>query len=117
MSDKVRRSSERFKLAMQVVFDGETAMTRDVSEHGMAVRTDIAMPVGARTELTMEGPTGTVTFEAVVRRPIDEPGFRGLGIELVDMSPEQRRELLDFLRRNAPSEDRIIVRPDDPRLH
>jgi hypothetical protein len=77
----------------------------------------MAMPVGARTELTLTAGHRSLTFEAVVRRAIDQPGFRGLGVELVDMSAEQRRELVAFIRAASPSEDRIIVPQDDPRLH
>jgi hypothetical protein len=118
VTDKVRRISERFKLTIEVVFDGDTAMTRDVSLMGMAIRTTMAMPVGARTELSMRAGNKTLTFDAVVRRAIDEPGFRGLGVELVDMTEAQRQELLTFIKTNSPpSEDKIFVSPGDPELH
>jgi hypothetical protein len=116
-TDKVRRTSERFKLAIEVEFDGEMLMTRDISETGVAVRTKLAMPVGARTELRLRSGDKALVFDAVVRRTIDEPGFRGLGVELVDVTPDQRAELLRFLRENAPSEERIFVPQGDPKLH
>lgn len=116
-TDKVRRASERFKLAIEVVFGGKRSMTRDVSENGMAIRTDTAMPVGARAQLELRAGAETMTFDVVVRRSIDENNFRGLGLELVDMSQEQRQNLVKFVRHNAPSEDRIFIDPGDPKLH
>lgn len=115
--DKVRRASERFKLAVEVVFDGMTSMTRDLSENGMAIRTDTAMPAGMRASLSLRAGDELLTFDVVVRRTIDEPGFKGLGVELVDPTPEQRDLLMAFIRLNTPSEERIFVAPADPRLH
>jgi hypothetical protein len=115
--DKVRRASERFKLALEVVLDGKRVMTRDVSENGMAVRTDLAMPIGTRAQLDLRAGQELLTFEIIVRRTIDEPGFKGLGIELIDVPPERKTDLVRFLRANAPSEERIFVSPGDPKLH
>lgn len=116
-TDKIRRISERFKLAIEVEFDGEMLMTRDISETGMAVRTNLAMPIGARTELRLRAGDKALVFDVVVRRAIDEPGFRGLGVELVDVTPERRAELVRFLRENMPSEERIFIPQGDPKLH
>ncbi len=116
-TDKVRRNSERFKLTLEVELGGEQLMTRDISETGMALRTHLAIPVGARAELRLRAGDRTLVFDAVVRRTIDEPGFRGVGVELVDLPPEARTELLRFLRENTPSEERIFVPQGDPKLH
>jgi hypothetical protein len=116
-TDKVRRASERFKLSIEVVLEGRTLMTRDVSENGMAVRTDLAIPVGMRTELKMRSGNELLTFDVVVRRTINEPEFRGLGIELLDVTPERRAELTQFIRNQAPSEERIFIPQGDPKLH
>lgn len=116
-TDKVRRASERFKLAVEVELDGMVAMTRDLSENGMAIRTNMAIPVGTRTELRLRTGDRVVAFDAVVRRAIDEPDFRGLGVELMEMTTEQHHDLVDLIRKNAPSEDRIFVPPGDPKLH
>jgi len=116
-TDKVRRASERFKLALEVEMDGHRAMTRDVSVNGIAVRTDVAMPVGTRTQVRLNAGGQETVFDAVVRRAIDEPGFKGLGLELVDMTPEARTELVRFIQTNAPSEERVFVPPGDPKLH
>ena len=118
-TDKVRRASERFKLALDVILDGKTSMTRDVSENGMAIRTDLALPVGARARVEMRTGRGdAMHFDVVVRRAIDESGFRGLGVELVGLDPTKRAALLDFVRRNAPDdEEPIFIDIDDPDLH
>jgi hypothetical protein len=116
-ADKVRRASERFKLAIEVVFGGERSMTRDVSENGMAIRTDLKMPIGGRAQLELRSEQGTMVFDVIVRRAINEPDFKGLGIELVEMAPDRRAELVKFIRANAPSEERILVPPGDPKLH
>lgn len=116
-ADKVRRHSERFRLSIEVEFDGERLMTRDISESGVAVRTDLAMPIGAHTDLRLRAGDKELVFDAIVRRAIDEPGFRGLGVELVGVTAEQRSELVRFLRENTPSEERILVPEGDPKLH
>lgn len=116
-SDKVRRASERFKLQLEVVLDGNALMTRDVSENGMAIRTDTPMAVGMRASLSFRAGEEVLTYDVVVRRTIDEPGFKGLGVELVDMTKEQRDRLVAFIRRSTPSEERIFVAPSDPQLH
>lgn len=118
-TDKVRRSSEHFKVAIEVVLDGKTSMTRDISENGMAIRTDLALPVGARARVEMRTDQGdAMHFSAVVRRTIEESDFRGLGVELVDVEPARRATLLDFIIKNAPNDkDVIFVNIDDPDLH
>ena len=116
-TDKVRRASERFKLALPVLLDGKTSMTRDLSENGMAVRTDLAVPVGTRAVLALKAGDETTMFDVVVRRAIDEPGFRGLGVELVDLDPSKRETLVALIRDKVPSEERIFVEHGDPKLH
>ncbi|MBX3219782.1 MAG: PilZ domain-containing protein [Labilithrix sp.] len=117
-TDKVRRASERFKLSLEVVLDGKTSMTRDVSENGMAIRTDLPLPVGTRARIEMRAGDQWMHFDVVVRRAIDESGFRGLGVELADLDPAKRAALVAFVRRSAPSDDEsIFIEIDDPELH
>lgn len=117
-TDKVRRASERFRLSLEVNLDGRTFVTRDVSLNGMAVRTDSPMPVGMRARMHVSAPgREPIALDVVVRRQIDEPGFRGLGVEFVDVPPETKAALVDFVRANAPAEDAQFVDPRDPRLH
>jgi len=116
-TDKVRRASERFKLQLEVVFDGKTTMTRDISENGMAIRTDVLMPIGTRAQLGLRSGDQVMMLDVIVRRTIDETGFKGLGVELVGIQASQRESLVRFVRMSAPSEDRIFVDIDDPQLH
>jgi PilZ domain len=117
VTDKVRRASERFKLAFEVVLDGRRTMTRDVSENGMAIRTDVALPIGTRANLDLRAGDRTMTFDVVVRRVIDEPSFHGLGVELVHLTSEKRNALVRFIHDHAPDEDVIFVEHGDPELH
>lgn len=116
-TDKVRRSSERFKLALDVELDGQPLVTRDVSETGMAIRTSSNMPVGMRATLQIRRQRESIVVDVVVRRRIDEPGFKGLGVEFVDVPPAARQSIVDIVRSNAPGEDAIFIDPDDPGLH
>lgn len=116
-TEKIRRASERFKLALDVVFDGRTAMARDVSERGMAIRSDAKMPVGLRATLAMRAGDDVIEFDVVVRRTIAEPDFRGLGVEFVDLDSKRHEALVRFVQKNTPREERIFIAPHDPKLH
>ncbi len=116
-TDKVRRSSERFKLALDVALDGQPLVTRDVSETGMALKTNSNMPVGTRTTLQIRRQRESIVVDVVVRRRIDEPDFKGLGVEFVDVPPAARQSIIDIVRSGAPDEDAIFLDPDDPGLH
>lgn len=113
-TDKVRRSSERFKLQIDVILDGRSAKTRDLSYTGLAVATELGMPLGARARLQLLANAQEPLFvDVIVRRKIDETGFRGLGLEFVDVNEEARKAIVDFVRSNAPDEDVVLVSPDD----
>jgi len=116
-SDKVRRISERFKLSLDVVLDGKETTTRDISENGMAIRTESAMPVNTRVQLQVRSGVETITLDVIVRRRIDEPGFKGLGVEFTDAPGETRSSLIQLVRRHVPKEQATFISPDDPKLH
>jgi hypothetical protein len=116
-TDKVRRASVRLKVMLEVSFDGKKAMTRDLSENGMALRTDVAMDPGSRTQIRLHAGAQAIVLDAIVRRVIQEPGFRGLGVELVEMTLEKRAALSRFIQAHAPPEERVFVPPGDPKLH
>jgi hypothetical protein len=117
-TDKVRRASERFRLQLDVEIGGKRAVTRDVSETGMAIRTEMAIPEGTRLQANVHTSGGeAVSVEVIVKRRIVEQGFTGLGVEYVDTSADQKRALLDFIRANSRDEDAIFIDPDDPGLH
>jgi hypothetical protein len=116
-ADKVRRSSERFKLTLEVVLDGVTTQTRDVSENSMAIRSDTAVPVGTRVRVIVRADGDALELDVVIRRIIDEPGFRGLGVEYMDMSSDARRAIVAFVRGHEPPEEKVFIDVGDPHLH
>ena len=117
-TDKVRRSSERFKLQLEVIIDGRRLSTRDVSETGMAIRSESAMPVGTRAHLQVHSNGHpSLAFDVIVRRRIEEPTFKGLGVEFVDIKAETKAALMAILRPAATETDAIFIDGDDPGLH
>jgi hypothetical protein len=117
-TDKVRRSSERFKLALEVIVDGRRLSTRDVSETGMAIRSESTMPVGTRAHLQVHANGHpSLALDVIVRRRIEEPSFKGLGVEFVDLKAETRAALMALLRPAAEENDAIFIDSDDPGLH
>jgi hypothetical protein len=116
-TDKVRRNSERFRMALDVALGGETMTTRDVSETGMAVRTTSALPVGTRTTLQIRRGHESIVVDVVVRRRIEEASFVGLGVEFVDVPPSARQSIVAIVRASAPDDDAIFIDPNDPGLH
>jgi hypothetical protein len=117
-TDKVRRSSERFKLQLEVVLDDQRLSTRDISATGMAVRSDLAMPVGTRAEMQLRASgQEPVTVDVIVRRRIEETEFKGLGVEFVDLQVPTREALMALLRPVATEDGATFIGPDDPELH
>ena len=117
-TDKVRRASERFKLALQVALDGKVAMTRDISYNGMAVRTDAPMPIGSRIAMKVTAPGAeAISLDVIVRRHIDEPGFRGIGVEFVDVSADTKDALVALVATRGPRDEVRLVAHGDPELH
>jgi hypothetical protein len=117
-TDKVRRQSERFKLQLEVIVDGRRTSTRDVSETGMALRSDSAMPVGPRAYLQVHANGHpSLAMDVIVRRRIDEANFKGLGVEFVDMKADTKTALLALLRPHSVEMDAIYIEADDPGLH
>jgi hypothetical protein len=119
-TDKIRRASERFRLALEVELGGRVAQTRDFSENGMAIRTELGMPMGVRASVRVNAPgrPEPLVVNVVVRRRIVEPSFTGLGVEFVDLSADARDALSRLIHANAPEdEDAIFIDPGDPGLH
>jgi hypothetical protein len=113
-SDKVRRASERFKLTLEIVLDGKATHTRDVSENGMAIRTDAALRLGTKLHIIVRAGEDALELDVVVRRIIDEQGFRGLGVEYEDLSSDARWTIVAFLREHAPPEEAVFIDIDEP---
>jgi hypothetical protein len=117
VQDKVRRASERFRLAIDVVMDGKTVVTRDISETGMAIRTDSPLQVGMKARIRLRAGDDAIEIDVVVRRQIAERAFPGLGVEYLDQSPGTRQRILAFIQRHGPKEEAVFVAPGDPKLH
>lgn len=117
VTDKVRRASERFRLELELELDGHEAKTRDISENGMAIRTDTMLPLGMRVRVNVRASGHTFPVDVIVRRHIEEPGFRGLGVEFADLESQPRSSIVRFVREHAPREDLVFVQPGDPKLH
>lgn len=117
-ADKVRRISERFKLQLEVIVDGRRLSTRDVSENGMAIRSDSPMPVGTRAHMHVHANGhASIALDVIVRRRIEETAFKGLGVEFVDMKPETKTALMAILKPISTETDAIFIDADDPGLH
>lgn len=117
-TDKVRRASERFKLQLEVIVDGRRLSTRDVSENGMAIRSESAMPVGTRAHMQVHANGHpSIALDVIVRRRIEEPAFKGLGVEFVDMGADTKTALMALLRPHAAESSAIFIDGDDPGLH
>lgn len=115
--DKVRRASERFRLQIDVVLDGRSLKTRDLSETGLAVATDLAVPVGAKARLQLlANGAEPLAVLVQVRRAIEEPGFKGLGLEFIETNDETRAAVIAFVQGHAPPEEKVFVEAGDPRL-
>jgi len=116
-TDKIRRISERFRMALDVQLGNETSHTRDVSETGMAIRTTSNLPVGTRTTLQIRRHNESVVVDVIIRRRIDEPDFKGVGVEYVDVPKSARLSILAMVAEGTPSEEIIYIDADDPELH
>ena len=98
--------------------DGRRLSTRDVSETGMAIRSESAMPVGTRAHMQVHSNGHpSLALDVIVRRRIEEPDFKGLGVEFVDVKPDTKASLMALLRPAAAEADAIFIDSDDPGLH
>lgn len=103
-------------MMLDVTLGGAEGQTRDLSMTGMAIRTDLAFQIGMKVLLAVTTPShGKLEVHVVVRRTIDEPGFKGVGVEFVDVSPATAAKLHAIL---SPSDSGVVFgEPDDPELH
>ena len=119
MSDKDRRKFERVDTQISVDYaDGETFLfsyITNISEMGIFVRSDDPLPMGTRLKLHFSLHDGTpldiegeVTWINPVRLIADNPN-PGMGIRLIDLSPEDRERIVDAVRTiaylNEPESD------------
>jgi hypothetical protein len=121
-ADPVRRKHERHAVRFEVRLVSEDELrslyTRDISKGGMALETELEIPVGEGVGLDLVHPKTSAEFalDAVVRRVIRDNGLRGLALELVGMTDARRDALAKFVRDGVPEEEITTVEPGDPRL-
>jgi acetolactate synthase I/III small subunit len=84
--------------------------TFDISSGGMSIETEQEIDVGARVQVRLIHPANGEIFpiQAIVRRRIVQPHFRGLGIEFVDLDEGMRKELGEFIQ----GESDVLSEPD-----
>jgi hypothetical protein len=84
----------------------------------MAIRSDSAMPIGTRAHLQVHSNGHpSLAFDVIVRRRIDEPAFKGLGVEFADIRAETKAALMAILKPISTETDAIFIDGDDPGLH
>jgi Tfp pilus assembly protein PilZ len=109
--DPVRRRFQRHKAELQLLFhelgDLQTLVTRDVSQGGMFVATELPLPVGHELEVTLVHPDSarTIVLDCVIRRRDRDATPPGVGIELVHMDEGRRRAFVEFVKDDVPMLD------------
>jgi hypothetical protein len=84
----------------------------------MAIRSESTMPVGTRAHLQVHANgQASIAVDVLVRRRIEEPSFKGLGVEFIDMKDETKAALMALLRPVATEQDAVFIESDDPKLH
>jgi hypothetical protein len=102
--DPVQRKHPRHPAEIPVklatVDELHTVYTRDISRGGMSLKTELDIAVGTSVSLRVIHPKTNEAFplEGIVRRRILQPGFRGLGLELVGMDDAKRDAFIAFIR-------------------
>jgi uncharacterized protein (TIGR02266 family) len=86
-----------------------TGVTRDLSEAGVFIATELVRPVGALVELVLHLPNRAVPLRCVgevrwVRSAAPAKNLPpGLGLRFVSLEPDARRALQSFLAERAPA--------------
>ncbi len=107
-----RRIHPRFPFEIEVTFRSEhnffTGFTENISEGGLFVATHCPVPVGTTFPMsfTLQGRDEPIQVTCEVRwvRPyhdgLDSPP--GLGVRFLDLQPEARTAIQDFLKARGP---------------
>jgi len=84
-------------------FPGGVAPLRELTLRGATLEERDPLPIGSRLRLTLHFGTLTLSCIALVRRSIAE---EGMAVEFVDMSAEDRKNLLELITAVAAAESR-----------
>ena len=99
-----KRVHPRVPLVTKVEAEAEghsfLAVTQDVSSGGMRIATANPVPVGQTLQLVfvLPGTERKIRVRAVVRHVVEGTA---MGLQFLDISPEDKATLRDFLRSNA----------------
>lgn len=113
--EPIRRRFERFRLVLEVqvmlLDELVTMYTRDISRGGMLLQTDCNLEAGDGIVLRIRHPRNgdTLSVPCEVRRVVDEPDFRGVGVEFLDLDDEARSIFWAFIGAEVESVDDIDV--------
>jgi uncharacterized protein (TIGR02266 family) len=104
-----RRSEARLELEVEVGLESDhnfyTGLTQDISQGGLFIATRITYRVGDRIRIrfTLPGRPEPISAEAEVRwlrdpRAMRTDGPEGVGLRFVELTPEIRGEISQFLQ-------------------
>jgi len=121
-----RRRHPRLRLQVDVDVRSEhnffTTRTRDASEGGLFIETDLPLAVGTSVDLQLRLPgVPSRELKAKVAWALTEPSgaTTGLGLEFVSLEPRMRDAITEFMQQKAPlmfdSEEPDEVAADVPR--
>jgi len=103
-----RRANRRIELEVEISLESDhnfyTGLTRDISSGGIFVATGVTYDVGSRVAIsfTLPGRDEAISAEAQVRwvrdpRTMRTDGPEGMGLKFVNLSPEARAAITEFL--------------------
>jgi hypothetical protein len=101
--DPVRRRFERhivrFAVRLSTVDELATLWSRDLSQGGMALETDLDLPIGSEVGVGLVHPVSGELFEldGIVRRKIVRADGAGLAIEFVGLDEARRAQMERFI--------------------
>ncbi|MEZ4270856.1 MAG: PilZ domain-containing protein [Myxococcota bacterium] len=100
----------RFKHPQELV----EVYTRDISQGGMFIKTEHPLKLEQQLllEISTEGIDGQFELPAVVRRLGREPNAWGVGVEFVDMDPQGKQALWDFVAPLIEMDNEITIVED-----
>jgi acetolactate synthase-1/3 small subunit len=96
---RFRRHPLRLEVRLASVDELAKLWTVDISRGGMSIETEQEIEIGVKIQVRLVHPVSGEIFplQAIVRRHIALPHFRGLGIEFLDVDEETRKDLGEFI--------------------
>lgn len=115
--EPIRRRFERFDVVLEVqvelVDELVTMYTRDISRGGMLLQTEFPLRVDDGFVLRVVHPRtrDSLNVPCVVRRVVDDLGFRGVGVEFLDLDDQARAIFWAFIGAEIDTldDDEVII--------